>query len=62
MNKDKEIKFVGQPVFGQLLKYIDKSAFIQLVKAKKTDYYYKAFKSWDHTVVMLFGILSRCDS
>ena len=25
-------------------------------------YKYKAFKSWDHLVTMLFGILSRCDS
>jgi hypothetical protein len=57
-----QVKFVGQPVFGQLLKLIDKSAFVGLVKGKRTDYYYKAFKSWDHLVTMLFGILSRCDS
>jgi hypothetical protein len=62
MNKDTEIKFVGQPVFGQILKLVDKSTFIELVKQKKSDYYYKAFGSWDHLVTMLFGILSRCDS
>lgn len=62
MSKDTEIKYVGQPIFGQLLKLIDKSIFVQLVKEKQTDYYYKAFKSWDHLVTMLFGILSRCDS
>lgn len=62
MNKDTEIKFVGQPIFGQILKLIDKRTFIQLVKEKKSDYYYKAFKSWDHLITMLFGILSRCDS
>lgn len=62
MNKDTEIKFVGQPVFGQILKLVDKSTFIELVKQKKSDYYYKAFGSWNHLVTMLFGILSRCDS
>jgi len=62
MSKDTEIKFVGQPIFGQLLKLIDKAKFINLVREKKSDHYYKAFKSWDHLVVMLFGILSRCDS
>lgn len=62
MNKDTEIKFVGQPIFGQMVKLIDKSTFAQLVRDKKSDHYYKAFKSWDHLILMLFGILSRCDS
>lgn len=62
MSKDTEIKLVGQPIIGQILKLIDKTIFINLVREKKSDYYYKAFKSWDQTVTMLFGILSRCDS
>lgn len=62
MSKDTEIKFAGQPIFGQIMKLIDKSTFVQLVKEKKSDHYYKAFKSWDQLIVMLFGIFSRCDS
>jgi hypothetical protein len=62
MNKDTEIKFVGQPILGQIVKLIDKSTFVELVGDKGSDYYYKAFKSWDQLIVMLFGILSRCDS
>jgi len=62
MNKDTEIKFVGQPIFGQIIKLIDKSIFAQLVRDKKSDHYYKSFKSWDQLKTMLFGILSRCDS
>ncbi|MEW6703200.1 MAG: IS4 family transposase [Bacteroidota bacterium] len=62
MSKDTEIRFVGQPIFGQILKLIDKSTFVSLVREKMSDHYYKAFKSWDQLVVMLFGILSRCDS
>lgn len=47
MRKDTEIKFVGQPIYGQLLKLIDKGTFAELVREKKSDYYYKAFGSWD---------------
>ena len=62
MSKDSEIKYVGQPIFGQVMKLIDKTTFVQLVRDNKSDYYYKAFKSWDQLTVVLFGILSRCDS
>jgi hypothetical protein len=62
MGKDTEIKLVGQPIFSQVLKLVDKWEFGKLVKAKKSDHYYKAFKSWTHFVTMMFGILSRCDS
>ena len=33
-----------------------------MVREKKSDYYYKAFRSWPHFVTMMFGIFSRCDS
>jgi len=62
MSKNTEIKFVGQPIFSQLMKLIDKADFYKMVKEKNSDYYYKAFKSWTHLSTMLFGILSRCDS
>ena len=62
MVKNTEIKLVGQPIFRQILKLIDKGDFNRVVKAKNSDFYYKSFKSWTQTVTMLFGILSRCDS
>ncbi len=62
MSKNTEIKLVGQPILVQVLKLVDRWSFDKLVKAKKSDHYYKAFKSWPHLVTMLFGILSRCDS
>lgn len=33
-----------------------------MVFEKKSDKGYRAFTSWDQLVLMLFGILSRCDS
>jgi len=62
MLKNTELKLVGQPIFSQVLKLIDKWEFNKLVKAHNSDRYYKSFRSWDHLVTMLFGILSRCDS
>lgn len=62
MGKNTEVKLVGQPIFSQVLKLVDKWAFSKLVKEHRSDHYYKAFKSWDHLVTMLFGIMSRCDS
>lgn len=62
MSKNTELKLVGQPIFSQVLKLIDKWEFNKLVKTHNSDRYYKSFKSWDHLVTMLFGILSRCDS
>ena len=62
MSKNIELKLVGQPIFSQVLKLIDKWDFNRFVKEMKSDRYYKSFKSWDHLVTMLFGILSRCDS
>lgn len=62
MSKSTELKLVGQPIFSQVLKLIDKWEFNKLVKQSKSDRYYKSFKSWDHLVTMLFGIMSRCDS
>jgi len=62
MGKDNEIKFVGQPIFKQILNLISDSSLKSLINKHKADYYYKAFKSKTHLTTMLFGILSRCDS
>ena len=62
MSKATEIKLVGQPILSQVIGLIDKWDFRNLVKKKKSDHYYKAFKSWDHLVLMLFGLLRRSAS
>ena len=48
MSKNTELKLVGQPIFSQVLKLIDKWDFNKLVKAHNSDRYYKSFKSWDY--------------
>lgn len=62
MAKISEIKFVGQPIFKQVINLIEKVNISSIIKAHDSDRYYKAFKSRTHLITMLFGILSRCDS
>lgn len=62
MGKITEIKFVGQPIFKQIINLIDKVGIQGLINKHQSDYYYKAFKTRTHLLTMLFGILSRCDS
>ena len=62
MDKIKEIKFVGQPIFKQILNLIGVVNIESLIKKHRSDRYYKAFKTRTHLTTMLLGILSRCDS
>ena len=61
-SKDIEKKFVGQPIFKQIIDFIPKNKFDLLARKHQTDRYYKAFPAWTQLVTMLFGVLSRCDS
>jgi len=62
MSKNTEIKFVGQPIFKQIVNLTDAVDIQGLIRKHNSDYYYKAFKTRTHLFTMLFGILSRCDS
>jgi len=62
MGKNTEIKFVGQPIFKQIMNLVNKIDIQGLIRKHNSDYYYKAFKTRTHLFTMLFGILSRCDS
>jgi hypothetical protein len=62
MSKNTEIKFVGQPIFKQVINLIDGINLTGLTKKHNADYYYKAFKAKTQLITVLFGIFSRCDS
>ena len=62
MDKNTEIKFVGQPIFKQVLGLLDAISIKSLVDKHNADHYYKAFKAKTQLITVLFGILSRCDS
>ena len=62
MGKNTEIKFVGQPIFKQILGLLDVINLQSIIKRNESDKYYKVYSSRTQLVTMLFGILSRCDS
>jgi len=62
MGKNTEINFVGQPIFKQIIKLIEKIDLDSLIKKHHADHYYKAYKARTQLITMLFGIFSRCDS
>jgi hypothetical protein len=62
MDKNTEIKFVGQPIFKQVIGLLDVISITSLVDKHNADYYYKAFKAKTQLITVLFGIFSRCDS
>jgi hypothetical protein len=62
MGKNTEIKFVGQPIFNQVVNLLEGINLTGLIKKHNADYYYKAFKAKTQLMTVLFGIFSRCDS
>lgn len=62
MSKNNEIKFVGQPIFKQVIGLLDALSIPSIVQKHNADHYYKAFKAKTQLITMLFGIISRCDS
>jgi hypothetical protein len=52
MGKSKN--FSGQPIFNQLIKFIDKSEINKIAKQHGAERYVKKFNTYNHVVVMLF--------
>lgn len=52
MGKSK--KFSGQPIFNQLIKFIDKSEIKKIAKQHGAERYVKKFNTYNHVIVMLF--------
>ncbi len=50
----KSTNFSGQPIFNQLLKFIDKSEIRRIAKEHDAERYVKKFSTYNHLVVMLF--------
>ena len=49
----KSTYFSGQPIFNQLLKFIDKSEVRKIANQAKAERYVKKFSTYNHLVVML---------
>ncbi len=60
MSKDKN--FIGQPIFSQLLKFVDKSKIDRIAAKHKADRYTKQFTTYKHLVVMLYSVFEGVSS
>lgn len=58
----KSINFSGQPVFGQLIKFIDKKEVKKIAEKHGAERYVKKFDTHNHLVVMLFAALEGYSS
>jgi hypothetical protein len=52
----KSTNFNGQPIFNQLLTFIDKSEIRKIAKKHGSERYIKKFNTYNHLVVMLFVV------
>lgn len=58
----KNSHFNGQPLYGQVIKLLDKSKILQFSRENGGEYYTKRFNCWIHLVVMLYAVIMRFDS
>ncbi len=60
MSKDKN--FIGQPIFSQLLKFVNKSKIERIAANHKADRYTKQLTTYKHLVVMLYSVFEGVSS
>lgn len=58
----KSTHFIGQPMYNQVLKLLDKSKILRISREKGGERYTKRFNGWTHLVVMLYAVIKRFDS
>ena len=58
----KSSHFSGQPLYGQVIKLLDKSKILQISRENGGERYIKRFNGWIHLVVMLYAVIMRFDS
>lgn len=54
--------FSGQPLYGQVIKMLDKSKILRFSRERGGERYTKRFNGWIHLVVMLYAVIMRFDS
>ena len=58
----KSTHFIGQPMYNQVIKLLDKSKILQISRERGGEHYTKRFNAWVHLVVMLYAVIKRFDS
>ena len=58
----KSTHFSGQPLYGQVIKLLDKSKILDFSRKNGGERYTKRFNCWIHLTVMLYAVIMRFDS
>ena len=58
----KSTHFIGQPLYSQVIKLLDKSKILQISQEMGGEHYTKRFTVWIHLIVMLYAVIKRFDS
>lgn len=58
----KSTHFLGQPMYNQVIKLLDKSKILEISRENGGERYTKRFNAWVHMVVMLYAVIKRFDS
>lgn len=58
----KDALFTGQPIFSQLLSFLNRGRIASLTSKFQADRYYKKFRTYDHLVTMLYATFHKCTS
>ena len=58
----KSTHFFGQPVYGQLIKSLDRDKIVEMSRKNGGEKYVKSFDGYTHLVTMLFAVIMRFDS
>ena len=58
----KSSHFFGQPIYGQLLKSLDRDKIIETSRRYGGERYVKSFNGYAHLLTMLYAVIMRFDS
>ena len=57
MNKSSH--FIGQPVYGQLINWLNKEEILEISRSNGGERHVKHFDAWQHLLIMLYAMSQR---
>ena len=54
--------FFGQPIYGQLIKSLDREKIVEMSRKHGGEKYVKSFDGYTHLLTMLYAVIQRFDS
>ena len=58
----KSSNFFGQPIYGQLIKSLDREKIVEISRKHGGEKYVKSFDGYTHLLTMLYAVIQRFDT